>query len=424
MANNFDSNITRKLAKVFLDKFDSQRVMSKNVNTQLLSGQFNPSSGDTVDFKRPTDYLSTTTAAGDISGATASSIITGKASGTVQNYRTVFVDFNEADEAIKMDQIDELLAPMANRMVTDLELDYASYMMKNSGLVAGTPGQGVATWDEVAEAGAVLQSTGVPMDEKWCYAVNPYTQRSLASNQRSLGAGGAAGSLVKNAVDKATIAENFAGMNVMTATTLPSFTTGAGADKVGAVASVDVTYVTAKDTMTQSIGVSGFTSGLVVKAGERVTVAATNMLNLSTRQPILDETGANVLWSGVVTADVTLTGGSGTLVVSGPGIYEAAGAYNTTSRAIAAADVITITTAASTTFQPNLFWHKQAFGLGFVPIKKLYSTDTLATTKDGIQMRVSKYSGGDTNAQTVRFDIRPAYATLNPFFAGHGYGVA
>jgi len=68
MANNFDSNITRVLARVFLEKFESARILSKNVNTQLLQGKFNPSTGDTVDFKRPTDYISRRTPTGDLSG--------------------------------------------------------------------------------------------------------------------------------------------------------------------------------------------------------------------------------------------------------------------------------------------------------------------------------------------------------------------
>jgi hypothetical protein len=108
MANNFDSNFTRKLARVFLEKFDSDRVLSKNVNTQLLQGKFDPSTGTIVDFKRPTDYRSLRTSGGDVSGAgnTAGDIITGKASGTVQDYFTVHVDFSEADEALKMDQLD------------------------------------------------------------------------------------------------------------------------------------------------------------------------------------------------------------------------------------------------------------------------------------------------------------------------------
>jgi hypothetical protein len=110
------------------------------------------------------------------------------------------------------------------------------------------------------------------------------------------------------------------------------------------------------------------------------------------------------------------------LVVTGPGIFEATGAFNTVDSALTSGDVVTLGGAASTLIQPNLFWHKQAFGLGSVPIKKLYSTDTLATTEDGLQFRVSKYADGDANKQIVRFDFRPAYAVLNPFFSGKSFG--
>jgi len=421
MANNFDSNFTRKLARVFLEKFDSERVLSKNVNTQLLAGKFDPSTGSTVDFKRPTDYVSVRTSAGDLSSNTASDIITGKASGVVQDYFSVHVDYNEADEALKMDQLDQLLAPMATRIKTDLELDFASFMMKNCNLVYGSVGTGVTTWDQIAGAGALMQATGIPMDMPWCYAVNPFTQRSLASNQRSLGGG--SDSKIDQANERAVISRNFAGFNVMTATTLPTFTCGSGSDFAGIIqATPDVSYVTAKDTMTQTISVSGFTSGLVVAAGQPIRITGRNRLNLSTRQSVLTETGAAVIFSGVVKTAATLTGGSGSIVISGPAIYESGGAYNTTASAIATNDVVTLGGSSNTTIQPNLFWHPQAFGIGSVPLKKLYSTDTIATTTDGLQFRVSKGTSFLANKQLVRFDFRPAYACLNPFFAGQGYG--
>jgi hypothetical protein len=126
----------------------------------------------------------------------------------------------------------------------------------------------------------------------------------------------------------------------------------------------------------------------------------------------------------VVTADATLTTGAGTLVISGPAIFEAAGQYNTVASAIADADVITILGADATTYQPNLFWHRDAFAIASVPIEKLYSTDTVAQTEDGLQLRVSKGASIRENKQIVRFDLRPAYGTMNPFFAGQGFGSA
>ncbi len=424
MANNFDSNFTRKLARVFLEKFESARVLSKNVNTQLLTGKFKPDTGDTVDFKRPTDYTSTRTPKGDITGI-RKDIITGKASGTVQDYFTVPIDYDEADEALKMDQLDMLLEPAARRIVTDYELDFGEFMMKNCALLAGTPGTPATTWDHVAEGGAMMRAHGVPMDSPWYYTVNPFTQKNLASNQRSLGAGGQAGALITEAHQKATISSNFAGFDrVMSANTLPSYTTFNNADRAGTLsANPTVTYVGAKDSMTMSIAVAGLAANAVIAAGEVVQIAGRNRLNLSTRKPVLDETGANILFTGVVTAPVTLSGtGTGTLVITGPAIFEATGAYNTVDSAPISGDVITLLGAHNKLIQPNLFWHKNAFSVGSVTIKKLHATDTVATTEDGLQIRVSRYSDGDANKQIVRFDFRPAYAVMNPFFAGHGFG--
>lgn len=425
MANNFDSNFTNKLAKGFLAAFESERILSKFVNTQKLDGKFDPSTGDETRFKRPTDYVSVRTPKGDVSGENPSPIITGNAKGTVQDYFTTFVDYDEADEAIKMDEIDGLLRPLARRIKTDLELDFAKFMMKNSALYAGTLGNAVDTWDEVAEAGAVMQAAGVPMDSPWYYTVNPYTQRRLASDQRSLGAGGAAGGPIVRAHERATITEMFGGFDkVMTATTLGSYTTDSVADRVGALAAnPDVTYVTAKDTMTQALSVSGFGADLEVKAGEIVQITGRNRLNLNTREPVLDETGAVVVYTGTVVSDVTLSGtGTGTIVITGPAIFEANGAYNTVDSAPVSGDILTLLGSASTIYQPNLFWHKDAFSIGSVPIKKLHSVDTIATTEDGLVFRVSKGSDFLANQQKVRFDFRPAYAVLNPFFAGQSFG--
>ena len=56
MANNLTSNTTRKLMREFLKHFESNRVVTKTVNTQLFSGKFNPASGSTVDLKGRTPH--------------------------------------------------------------------------------------------------------------------------------------------------------------------------------------------------------------------------------------------------------------------------------------------------------------------------------------------------------------------------------
>jgi|TARA_B000000475_G_scaffold272120_1_gene271997 hypothetical protein len=422
MANNLSSNVTRKVARVFLDAFESNRVLTKTVDTQLLSGKFTPASGSNVDFKRPHDYNSIRTAGGDISASTKSDIISGKATGTVQNYFTVATSWGNVEEALELDQLEQILAPMARRIVTDLETDLGSYLIKNSNLHYGTVGTVVDAWSDVAGAAALMDSIGVPTDGDRFYVMNPFTTAGLASAQNGLNA---ADGLVRTAWEKAQISSNFAGLSALTSNGLADYTSGTATDRAGTLSGApDVTYVTAKDTMTQVLPVTAFTASATVKAGEIIQVTGRNRLNLSSRGAILDGTASNILFAGTVTQDVTLDGsGAGNLTIAGAGINETNGQYNTTDTALQSGDVVTLLGAGSTLYQPNLFYHKQAFGLGTVKLPKLYSTDTIATTSDGMSIRVSKYSDGDANTQKIRFDLLPAYATFNPFFAGQGFGV-
>ena len=420
MANNLSSNITRPLAKIFLEAFESSRVVTKTVNTQLLSGKFNPSTGTKVDFKRPHDYNSIRSTGGDISAAAKSDIIAGKATGTVQPYFTSATEWSNIQEALELDQLDQILEPMARRLVTDLELDLAKFMRINTGLNYGARGTAVDAWSDVAGAGAMMDSVGVPMSDNKYYLMNPFTTTSLASAQSGLNA---ADGLVRTAFEKAQIASNFGGMKALTSNALSSYTSGSTTDRSGDLKTApDATYVTAKDTMQQTMVIETLGTG-TIEAGDQIQIAGVNRLNIATRQLILDATGAAVPWTGTVLSVVTIAGNEATVVVSGAAIFEANGQYNNVDAAPAAGAVVTILGAAGAVYQPNLFYTEQAFGLGTVKLPKLYSTDTVATTSDGMSIRVSKYSDGDANTQKIRFDLLPAYACFNPNFAGQGYGV-
>lgn len=420
MANNFDSNVSKKVMKSFLAGFEANRVLTKNVNTQLFQGQFNPDTDSKVYVKRPTDFNVTETSDGDVSAANPSDIITGQAFAEAQNVLTVFAEVNAVDEALRAGQLDELLKPAAKRLVTKLETNLGKFMLKNAGGRVGTVGTPVTTWDHVAAPGAYLEALGVPDDKMWCAGVNPFTQRKLAFDQRSLG--GETGSMTAN--QKATIATNFAGMDVKTCTTLASYTTGAGAGRSGVVAAAPTqTYLSAKDTMTMSLAVSGFANNLAIKAGESISITGIFMNNLATREAMIDDTGSQVTYTATVNEDVTLSGtGTGTLVVTGPAIFEANGQYNTVVAAIAGGEAVVLGGSASTIYQPNLAWHPDAYSMVSIPQVKLKATDTIATTEDGIQIRVTRDSDFYKNKNMYRFDLHPAFAALNPFFAVQFFG--
>ncbi len=420
MANTFDSNFSRKIMDKVLVPFQTSRTISKNIITQLFQGSFDVKSGENVDVKRPTDWNVSETPDGDLTAETESDYLTGKATATVQPQLTVFASVKEFDEALKGGGNPRFFNDMARRLVIKMELKTAEYAMKNTALLAGTVGTPATTWDHIALGGATLVGNGVPRDGNLKYFINPYTEIKLASNQRSLG--GETGSMDAN--KNATISKNFAGMDVITGTTLASYLTGTGADRAGTIVGTPVaTYLAAKDTMTQVMGVTAFQANLVVAAGETVTVTGRYRINQATREAVVDDTGSQVLFSGTVTNTVTLDGsGAGNLTITGPALYESAGQYNTVVAALAASDIVTLGGAAVTRIQPNLFFHRDAFVLAGVPMEKLNATDTSATTEDGIHLRVSQGSDFTKNKNKVRIDLRYALGTMNPFFAGQGFG--
>ncbi|MCV5579186.1 head protein, partial [Escherichia coli] len=52
MPNNLDSNVSQIVLKKFLPGFMSDLVLAKTVDRQLLAGEINSSTGDSVSFKR------------------------------------------------------------------------------------------------------------------------------------------------------------------------------------------------------------------------------------------------------------------------------------------------------------------------------------------------------------------------------------
>lgn len=422
MSNNVESNFARKLLEQFLIDMESMRVISKSVNTQF-KGKFDPSSGPDMDVKRPHRYKAVRTSGGDISGETPNNIISGKATATVQDYITVKIPYTNYEEALKLNQLNEITKPAAEECTTVLETSFVQYMNENTGLAWGSPDVQVSEWSHLAGPMALMKSIGVPgMDLN--YAMNPFVATNLADTQSGLGSGD--NELVNMAWKKAQISNNFAGLNAFSCDSLTNYTSGTASDRAGTLAANPVvTYVNAKDTMTQQLAVTGLSASATIKAGEVIELPATHYIHQRTRQVFLDEAGDAVPFRATVTADVTLDGsGEGTLVVTGPAIYEvgAAGQYNNVDRAPVSGDVINILGTASTLYQPNLFYHKDAFTIAFVKIPRLHATDAFVTTKDGLHIRVTKYSDGDKNEQNIRFDLLPAFGTLNPFFAGKGFG--
>lgn len=431
MANNLSSNVSTKVAKVILEGFEASRVLSKTINTTIVDGQIQPDTGSTVYVKRPTQYSGIETSDGDISASTLNDIAVGRAAATVQNYITVPVNYINLEEITQLDQLQELLAPAAAELATKLELNLGQRMIEQSALTYGTPGTAVDAWSDVAGANALLGSIGVPVGDRY-YIMNDFTQVNLASAQGALKFDPA----VKTAWEQARISTPFAGMTSMASNALKQYTSGAAVDRAGTLAATpNATWATHKDTMIQTLSLTGLTASTAnaVRAGDVLEFTGTgasarSFVNVATRQTVLGADGTPVKWRcTVVTGGNTDGAGAVTVTVTNAAIYGAAGGqdqqYTNISAPLTSGDVFNILGSTSTVYQPSMFYHKNAFAIATIKLPKLFATDTIATTKDGLSFRVTRYSDGDRNKQKWRIDLLPVFATLNPLFAGKGFGV-
>lgn len=423
MANNTDSNITLKVAKGFKRGFEASTVLLNTVDTQTLenAGLGTPDYGETMKFKRPMQYRSKKTADGDISATTRNDLIFGNSIGRVQSVYTVDVEWGIVEEALRLNELDSALKPIADQIVTDIEVDLGTFMIQNLGLAVGTPGTPLTKWSDVSAAGALMQSIGV-MGEKF-YVMNPFSQVNLADVQNGLASGSA--SLVDDAWKQAQITNRFGGLNAMSSNALSSWVSGTTTDRAGSLsATPTATYVSVKDSYTQTWALAGFSAGLTIAPGDILEIPTRFYVNLKTRRVVMGKNGLPVPVRATVLTGVTLDGaGAGSVVVSPAAIFEANGQYNNVAAALTSGDGVNILGVAGTEYQPNLFYSKDAIGVGFVKLPKLHSTDTVMTMPNGVSVRISKYANGDKNRNIVRFDALPAFCCFNPLFGGKGFGI-
>ncbi|WP_020208279.1 P22 phage major capsid protein family protein [Gilvimarinus chinensis] len=426
MANNLSSNTMTKVVKGLAKGFESSQVLTKTVNTSLVAGEVDASTGDTVYLKRSVEALAHETAGGDLTGVT-DSIIAGRAAAKVQPYITTYADWTNKEEMLELDELSEYLKPYATRLVTQMELNLAAFMQKNSGLLVGAPNTPVSKWSDVAAANSMMEEMGIPTLENAYYVMNPFTRQKLADAQNGLASGSE--ELVNQAWRKALIAKDFGGIQALSSNALKAYTAGACTTRTGTVASApDQTYVTAKDTMTQTLALTGLDASTTdaVRAGDliRITQAGRTRINPHTKEIIFDADGDAIQYTYVVvTGGDTDASGNVTVTVSAAAINETDGAYNNISTAIEAGDTFSLLGSADTAYKPNLFFHRDAFAVSSIKPPKLEgSADTKYITKGGLTIRVTKFADAIKNVQKIRFDLVPVFACLNPQWAGNAFG--
>lgn len=429
MANSFTSAQTQKVADKIMDDFEGNAVLVKEVDTQLLNegGIDMPEYGGSISFQRPMQWRTVETSDGDVSAQTKNDVIYGKSTGTVQNVVTVELDYNAVDQAIRARQLDRHLDGIGQYLLAKVEQNFSTFMINNSGLTIGTVGTFVDSWDDIMATKAFFRSMGVKGEIK--NVVNDYSMGKLASLQQ--GVSNMPSNNVRSAWEDAQIPSRVAGVSVMSSDMLSNYQSGATTARSGTLAATPTaTYASVKDSMTQTLSLTGLTASVTnaVRAGDVLEFTGTganarSYVNGVTKQPFYDASGAPLKWRAtVLTGGNTDGSGNVTVTVSTPAIYESNGQYNNISAALTSGDAFTILGALNTTYKPNIAFASGSFGIGFVDLPKLNSTDTVIRTEQGISMRVSRGVDFRGNKQLMRVDVLPAFICFNPMRSARSWG--
>ena len=426
MANNLEKNTSEIVLEKFLPGFMDDRVLLQTVDTQLIEGQINPRTGDSVQMKVPHQFEVLRTPTGDTSGIDASPLISATRTARISNFITIRIDWQLLEEAIELNQLDEILAPAYKKMVTDFERELGEFMIQNAGLLSGVPEQPIDAWGDVAGCGSYLTALGV--DDMEMYAtMNPWACQDLADTQTGLASGD--NNLVNAAWRKAQISKDFGGLQAFMSNSLQSYTAGDSAGVAGVTVSAPpvVTYDSLKDSVEFTVSLTGAASGAVFEPGQPLEFTDTLMLQQQNKSPLVRR-NAGVPFAGVVkTRAVANGGGDVTLTVSGTPIFDTdLPQYNVVDRAITTGDAVRVEGVGGNTYQPGLFYTKGFVGVGTVELPPLNDTDSTVMTDEttGFSMRATKYSDEDANVQKMRIDMLPVFCCFNTLMGGQFYGNA
>jgi hypothetical protein len=265
----------------------------------------------------------------------------------ITNWTQIPVQFTEAELTSKLTDPsymkgwgDEWLQPAIDAAVANLDSRAASYIIKNAATSLGTPGTGPNAYQIATKMRAYMKSQRAP-DRDWVAIFNP-SDAGLLNNAQS-GLFNPNGAISDNFKD-GTVAYNN-GFRFYDSPNVGSLTTGAGSGYLVNGASQTGT----------SLIVDTGTGALT--AGQKFTMGCKQV------DPL---TGATLADLKVFTVASDYAGGAGTITLTEAIITT--GAYKNVHAAPADNVALTLIGSASTTYQQNIFMHKDAFCVGFARI--------------------------------------------------------
>lgn len=362
--------------------------------------------GETVSIRRPTDF---TVRDGKV--AAVQDVVEGKIPVTVDKQKGIDFKFTSQDLTLQIGQLsDRVIKPAMIQLANQVDVDMFALYNEIPNHVT-IPSGGINSFADFALAPTLMDQMAIPQDGR-AAVLTPTDYWALLGSQTALYINDAARGAYRNAN-----LGMIGGVDTYMTQNFPTHTTGArtGTDTADlTVVDGTFTWAAVKDSTYITFHIDGAASNTAGywKKGDTFTIADLYSVNPVTKQT------TGVLQKFVVMEDATTSSNEADVKIWPPIILS--GAHQTVYLSTGTIDDNTITYqgVASTAYQQNLFFHKNAFALTMVPmVKPPGATDVGRRTYKGISVRVIPYYDGTNDDSNWRLDILYGTDVVDPRLA-------
>jgi len=363
--------------------------------------------GESISIRRPADFT-----VRDGSTAAVQDVVEGKITMSVDTVKGVDFKFSSSDLTLQIGELgDRVIKPAMVQLANKIDADLLSLYKKVANHVT-IPSGGIDSFADFALAPAVMDKFGIPQEDRNA-VLTPTDHWALLGSQTAL----YMQDVAKDAYRRGRIGM-VANIDTYMDQNAPWHTTGArtGTDLVDqTLVDGTHTWATYKDATTVTFHIDGAasdTAGYWVE-GDTFTISDVYEVN-----PVSKET-TGVLKKFVVRAAATTASNEADVSIWPPIILSGAhqNAYLSTGTDIND-NTVTYQGVASTAYQQNLFFHKNAFALATVPmVKPPGAVDVGRRTYKGISVRVIPYYDGTNDFSNWRLDVLYGKECIDPRLA-------
>lgn len=396
MANSVAKQVS-VFAKESLKILENTLVMTKKVYVdydQEFSQTINGfKKGDTISIKRPADFT-----VRDGAVRSVQDVVEGSTTLQINKQKGVDVNFTSKELTLDIDESgvrERVLKPAMIQIANQIDMDIMA-LYKDVPSWVGTPGNVINSFADFSVAPQRLDEFAVDGDRTGVLSPADYwgmlgSQTALYINQPA------------NDAYRMAKLGMIGDVDTYMAQNVPTHTVGVatGTPLVNG-ATQEVTYLTAKDTYTQTLITDGWTNSTtgIVKQGDVFTIAGVYAVNPVTKATL------PFLRQFVVKADANSGASTGpaTITISPPIIIS--GSQQTVSASPADNAAITVIGTGATGYRQNMVFAKNAFAFASVPL----------------EMPAAVYNGSRQSYKGISIRLIPVYDSTNDI-AGWRYDV-